>query len=89
MIEPEMTFTDLDGIMKVSEDLVKFVVKELFEKSPEEMDFFSTWVEKDLKNQLASVLTGKEFSRLEYTKAVELLQQKGHVRSFLFAAFLF
>lgn len=79
MIEPEMAFTNLDGIIQVSEDLVKFVITELFAKAPEEMEFFCTWVEKDLRNQLESLLSKKEFARMEYTKAVEILQQKGHV----------
>jgi asparaginyl-tRNA synthetase len=80
MIEPEMAFTDLDGITTIAEDLVKYVVADLFEKAPEEMNFFCTWVEKDLHDQLHPLLEKKDFARLDYTKAVEILQQKKHVR---------
>ena len=39
MIEPEMAFCDLEGLMDIEEDMLKFVVKYVCEKCPEEIEF--------------------------------------------------
>ena len=39
MIEPEMAFCDLNGLMDVEEDMLKFVVNTVLEKCPNELEF--------------------------------------------------
>ena len=48
MIEPEMAFCDLEGNMDIMESMLKFVVKYVLDKCPEEMEFFDKFVEKGL-----------------------------------------
>ncbi len=46
MIEPEMAFCDLKGDMDVAEEMIKFVIRTVLERCPQEMDFFNSFVDK-------------------------------------------
>src|SRR5689334_22126576 len=46
MIEPEMAFCDLRGNMDLAEQLVKYLVRDVREHCPDEMDLFSKFVDK-------------------------------------------
>jgi asparaginyl-tRNA synthetase len=72
MIEPEMAFADLNKNMEIAEDMLKFVIKYVFEKLPEEMVFFDQFVEKGLTDRLLKVLTSK-FSRVTHKEAIDIL----------------
>jgi asparaginyl-tRNA synthetase len=56
MIEPEMAFADLNKNMDVAEDMVKYIIKYVYEKLPEEMEFFDKFVEPGLTDRLLKVL---------------------------------
>jgi asparaginyl-tRNA synthetase len=72
MIEPEMAFADLNDNMALAESMLKYVIRFVLERAPEEMNFFNQFVDKDLLNRLNNVLNS-EFARVTYTEAVELL----------------
>ena len=74
MIEPEMAFADLDDLLRVEEDMLKYIISYVLEHAPEEMAFFNQFVDKGLLDRLNNVLNN-EFGRITYTEAVELLQQ--------------
>ena len=74
MIEPEMAFADLDDLLRVEEDMLKYIISYVLEHAPEEMAFFNQFVDKGLLDRLNNVLSN-EFGRITYTEAVELLQQ--------------
>ena len=74
MIEPEMAFADLGDYMDNAEAMIKYVIKTVMEKCPDEMDFFSNFVDKGLKERLEHV-ANSEFGRVSYTEAVEILKQ--------------
>ncbi len=76
MIEPEMAFCDLAGDMDVAEAMVKYVIRAVMEKCPDELDFFNSFVDKGLVDRLNNV-ANSDFGRITYTKAVELLQKSG------------
>ena len=77
MIEPEMAFCDLAGDMDVAEAMIKFVIRTVMEKCPDEMNFFQSFVDKGLKERLEHVASS-DFGRVSYTEAVELLKRSGH-----------
>lgn len=77
MIEPEMAFCDLAGDMDVAEDMIKFIIRTVLEKCPDEMNFFHSFVDKGLLERLQHV-AGSDFARVSYTEAVELLKKSGH-----------
>ncbi len=74
MIEPEVAFCDLNGIMDIEEEMLKFVVKYVMDKCPLEIDFFDKFTEKGLKEKLNKVLTTK-FTRITHEEAITLLKK--------------
>ena len=76
MIEPEMAFCDLAGNMETAEAMVKYVLKDVLEKCPEEMAFFNNFIDKGLLERLDNVLNN-EFAHVTYTEAVKLLEESG------------
>jgi len=74
MIEPEMAFADLNDYMDTAEAMIKFIINTVMERCPDEMSFFSSFVDKGLKERLGHVASS-DFVRVSYTDAVELLKQ--------------
>ena len=74
MIEPEMAFCDLAGDMDVAEDMIKYIIRTVMEKCPQEMAFFNSFVDKGLIERLEHVASS-DFGRVSYTEAVELLKK--------------
>ena len=74
MIEPEMAFADLSDYMDTAEDMIKFIIRTVMEKCPDEMNFFSSFVDKGLKERLEHVASS-DFVRVSYTEAVEILKK--------------
>ena len=76
MVEPEMAFCDLEGNMKVAEDMIKYVIKYVLENCPEEMEFFNKFVDKGLLDRLDNIVNS-DFARITYTEAVDILKKSG------------
>jgi asparaginyl-tRNA synthetase len=74
MIEPEMAFTDLNGNMDLAEDIVKYLIRDVREKCPEELGLFTKFVDKELISRLDFVVD-RPFQRITYTEAIELLRK--------------
>ena len=74
MIEPEIAFADLKDDMALAEDMIKYVIREVLEKCPEEMKFFNNFMDKELLERLNS-LVNAEFGCITYTEAVKLLEE--------------
>ena len=74
MIEPEIAFCDMNGIMDIEEEMLKFIIKYVMERCPLEIDFFDKFVEKGLKDKLNKVLSSK-FVRITHHDAITLLKE--------------
>jgi len=74
MIEPEMSFCDLNGLMDVEEDMLKFVVKEVLEKCSDEIDFCNNFVEEGLRERLEKLLKSK-FTRITHKEVIDILKK--------------
>ncbi len=74
MIEPEIAFCDLEGIMNIEEEMLKYVVKYVLDKCPLEINFFDKFVEKGLKEKLNKVINSK-FVRITHKEAITLLKE--------------
>ena len=74
MIEPEMAFCDLNGDLQVMEAMVKYIIRTVLERCPDEINFFNSFVDKGLKERLEHVASS-DFGRITYTEAVEILKQ--------------
>lgn len=75
-VEPEVAFADLNDIIEIAEDMIKYIITEALEKCPEEFEFFEKFYEKGLTEKLKKVASEK-FAILDYTDAVELLKKSG------------
>ncbi|MFN2541635.1 MAG: asparagine--tRNA ligase [Chthoniobacterales bacterium] len=76
MIEPEMAFCDLQGNMDLAEELVKYLIRDVRESCAEDMELFAKFVDNELLPRLDFVLD-RQFQRVPYTEAVELLIKSG------------
>ena len=74
MIEPEMAFADLNDYMDTAEAMIKYIIKTVLEKCPDEINFFNSFVDKGLKERLEHG-AGSDFGRVTYTEAVEILKK--------------
>ena len=76
MIEPEMAFCDLEELMDIEEEMLKFVLQYVLDNCPEEINFCDQFVEKGLKAKITNVLESK-FVRISHHDVVDLLLNSG------------
>jgi asparaginyl-tRNA synthetase len=74
MIEPEIAFSDLEDDMRLAEDMLRFVIRDVLASCPEEMAFFDQFVQAGLLARLHSVAES-EFGLITYTEAIVELQK--------------
>jgi asparaginyl-tRNA synthetase len=74
MIEPEMAFTDLDGLCVTAEAMLKFVLTKLLERCKNELEFFDRFYDNGLVERMKAV-ANSHFSRCSYTEAIEHLEK--------------
>ncbi len=76
MIEPEIAFADLEDDMELAEAMVRFVIADVMERCPEELEFLNNFVDKGLIERLSHV-RDSDFARVSYTDAIEILKNSG------------
>ena len=76
MIEPEIAFADLNDDMALAEAMVRYVIADVMERCPEELDFLNSFVDKGLIDRLTHV-RDSDFARVSYTDAIEILKNSG------------
>ncbi len=74
MVEPEISFADLNDNMQLAEDMLKYIIRFVLEHAPEEMEFLNRFVDTGLLERLNHVLNS-EFGHISYTEAVEILMK--------------
>ena len=74
MVEPEVAFCDLDGIMDIEEEFLKFIVSYVLKRCPDEIEFLDKFVEKGLKNKLESLLNS-HFVRITHKEVIDILKK--------------
>ena len=76
MIEPEMAFCDLKGLMDTEEEMLKFVIKYVMDECSDEIDFCDSFIEKGLKDRLTKLINS-DFVRITHHDCVDLLLNSG------------
>ena len=76
MIEPEIAFADLNDDMALAEAMVRYVIADVMERCPEELEFLNNFVDKGLIDRLTHV-RDSDFARVSYTDAIEILKNSG------------
>ena len=77
MIEPEIAFCDLNGLMDIEEDMLKYVVNYVLERCGQEIDFCDRFVQNGLKKTLVD-LVNSHFTRIKHHDAIDLLKKSGN-----------
>ncbi len=72
MIEPEIAFCELQGLMDVEEDFLKSVVGYVLEHASDELNFLETYTQTPLTEKLTA-LVNSTIARVPYREAIELL----------------
>ncbi len=73
-LEPEVCFMDLEGLMDLEEEMMKYLISNILKRCPDEMRFFNDFVDKGLFDRLSNVVNN-EFGRVTYTEAIEILKK--------------
>ncbi len=80
MIEPEVAFADLQDLMDLEEEFIKYCVNWALENCRDDLEFLNKMVDKGLIERLQNVVN-TEFVRLPYTEGIKILEEaiaKGH-----------
>ena len=81
MIEPEMSFCDINGNMDLAEDFLKYCLNYVLENCAEDMEFFNKFVQKGIIDDLKAVAEA-DFTRISYTQAIKDLEASGKTFEF-------
>jgi asparaginyl-tRNA synthetase len=81
MIEPEVAFADLADIAQLAEDMLKYVFKAVLTERADDMAFFAERIKPDAISRLEKVIE-QDFVRMDYTKAIDILQNCGKTFEF-------
>ena len=74
MIEPEMSFYDINDNMQLAEDFVKFCLTWALENCKDDIQFLNDMFDKELIDRINFVLAN-DFVRLTYTEGIEILEE--------------
>lgn len=72
-IEPEVAFADLDEIIEIIENVIKYVLKRVLNNCIDEIAFFTRFYDPELTNRLINVIES-DFIKLDYTDAIKILE---------------
>jgi len=73
MIEPEMAFCELDDMLVLMEDFIKYLFRYALEEAEEEMNFFNKWIDEGRKEIIQEIVEA-DFGQITYTEAIEILE---------------
>ena len=74
MVEPEICFCDLEDLMDIEEDFLKYIVKNVLEMCPEELEFCDKFIQNGLIEKLQKVCNST-FTRLDHKEAIDILKK--------------
>ena len=75
MIEPEMCFINLNDLMDITEDYIKYCIKKCLDCNKDEIMFFDKHYQQGHFESIQN-LYENNFSRLSYTQVIELLEKE-------------
>jgi asparaginyl-tRNA synthetase len=81
MVEPEMSFADLEDDLELAQAFVKTLVEKVMTDCAEDLEFFSRFIEPGLMESLEGVARAP-FEIISYTEAVDLLKKSGETFAF-------
>ncbi|MBQ0122600.1 MAG: asparagine--tRNA ligase [Bacteroidales bacterium] len=76
MIEPEMAFYDVNDLMDLEEEFIKYLVRYALDNCKDDLEFLNKMIDPELISRLNSVIS-TDFVRLTYTEGVDILMKSG------------
>lgn len=74
MVEPEVAFTDLNGISDLSVQLLKYVCAAVIEECPDDMAFFEKRIDDQCITRLNDIVE-HDFEVMDYSDAIKILEK--------------
>ncbi len=74
MIEPEIAFCNIHDLMNIEEDMLKYIVKFVLDRCPDEIEFLNNFVDNTLKDKLEK-LVKSDFNRVTHQEAIDILKK--------------
>lgn len=74
MIEPEVAFADLNDLMDLEEEFIKYCINWALDNCKDDLEFLNNMIDKGLIERLQEVVK-TEFVRLPYTEGVKILEE--------------
>ncbi len=81
MVEPEIAFADLNGVVSLAEQFLKHIASTVLDECADDMAFFAQRIDKGAISRLEQLIS-EEFERIDYSEAITLLEQSGHAFEF-------
>ena len=81
MVEPEISFCDLQMLADVAEDFLKSICAAVLRNCPEDMQFFNDRIDSTVVGTLQQIIES-QFVRLTYTEAIDILEASGRTFEF-------
>ncbi len=72
MVEPEIAFADLQDVIKLAEDMIKFVLKSVLDEREDDMAFFAERIFPDAIKRIETMIKSP-FVQMSYTDAIDVL----------------
>ena len=76
MVEPEMAFYDVNDLMDLEEEFIKYLVQYALDNCQDDLAFLNKMIDPELIERLKSVVS-TEFVRLTYTEGIKILEASG------------
>ncbi len=74
MVEPEVAFADLNDLMDLEEEFIKYCINWALENCKDDLEFLNNMIDKGLIERLQEVVK-TEFVRLPYTEGIKILEE--------------
>ena len=76
MIEPEIAFCDLNGLMDIEEEFLKYIVNYVLKNCMNELEFLDNFVQNGLIEKLTKLVNSK-FTRISHHDVIDILNESG------------
>lgn len=74
MIEPEIAFCEINGLMDIEEDFLKYIVRYVLDSAKDEIDFLQGYTNTPIKDKLQK-LCDSHIARVSYKDAIRILSE--------------
>jgi len=77
MVESEMTFTDLERVIDLAENLIKYVINYVLDNSSVELKYLESYDKKNKKEIISKLkkIVDESFKKIDYNEVIKILEK--------------